>query len=115
MRSSRIPFVVASLLVACGSARPTEAGSPAVMDARAFVDSVARDVTRDGPIAWQRYFDEGPSFFMAVNGRLIFADGKAAHAAIPAIARTIARIELTWGSDVKVDAVSAGLAIIAAP
>jgi hypothetical protein len=122
MRSSRIFHIVAaSLLVACGSPRPNEAGSPSTIDpsmeqsARAFVATVARDITREGPIAWHRYFDDGPAFFMAVNGRLVFADGKAAHATIPAIARAITHIELTWGSNVRVDPLSPDVVLIGAP
>ncbi len=43
-----------------------------------FMTAVAHDVTSEGPMAWQRYFADGPEFFMAVNGQLAFPNGQAA-------------------------------------
>src|SRR5260370_33175881 len=37
--------------------------------ARTFMRTVAHDVTQDGPLAWLKFFDNGPGFFMAVNGQ----------------------------------------------
>jgi hypothetical protein len=63
----------------------------------------AHDVTQDGPTAWRRHFADSPSFFMAVNGRLVFPNSAAATAGIQNVARTIKQIELRWGDDLPID------------
>jgi hypothetical protein len=57
----------------------------------------ATDVSQHGPLAWRNYFDPGPSFFMAVNGRMAFPTGAAASEGTEAFAKTIQHIELAWG------------------
>jgi hypothetical protein len=76
---------------------------------------VARDVTKEGPAAWSRYFADTPAFFMAYEGRLEFANGTAAKAAIPRIAGAIKQIELRWSDGLRVDPLGPGLAVMAAP
>jgi hypothetical protein len=44
-------------------------------DVRQLMQSVARDVTQQGPLAWLKYFESGPSFFMGVNGQIAFRRG----------------------------------------
>lgn len=80
---------------------------------RAFTQTVAHDVTQDGPLAWQKHFAESPAFFMAVNGQVAFADRAAATAALPGIARMFKHIELQWGDDLRVDPLTANLALLA--
>ena len=82
---------------------------------RAFAKDVARGVTQEGPAAWRRYFSESPEFFMAVDGRLAFANGASAIAAIPDLARTIKQIDLRWGEDLRVDPLAPDLAVMATP
>jgi len=36
--------------------------------------TVAHDVTQEGPLAWLKFFNTGPEFFMAVNGQLAFLE-----------------------------------------
>jgi hypothetical protein len=81
---------------------------------RGFVSTVAHDVTQDGPSAWRKFFLDSPSFFMASEGRLQFADGQAA-AAIQSLTRIIKHIELRWGDDLRVDVLTPDLAVVAAP
>jgi hypothetical protein len=81
---------------------------------RRFAATVAQDVTQEGPIAWKKHFEEGPEFFMAVNGKLAFPSGQAAAQALPEIARVYKRIELRWGDDLRVDALTPELAVMAA-
>ncbi len=81
---------------------------------RRFMTTVARDVTREGPSAWRHAFAEGPSFFMASDGQLVFPSGAAAAGAIPELVRTIRSIELRWGDDLRVDPLTASLAVVAA-
>jgi len=80
---------------------------------RAFAQDVARDVTQDGPIAWQKYFSDRPEFFMAVNGHLVFPSGAAAKEAMKEVALAFRHIELRWGDDVRVDPMEPDLAVIA--
>lgn len=70
---------------------------------RTFMALVAHDVTREGPLAWLRYFDDSPAFFMAVNGQLAFPDSNAAKVGTREFARRIQHIELNWGQDLRVD------------
>jgi hypothetical protein len=82
--------------------------------ARTFMHTVARDVTQEGPLAWLKFFDAGPGFFMAVNGQLAFPNAAAAEEGTQNFARTINRIDLTWGDDLRVDPLTAELAVVAA-
>lgn len=79
---------------------------------RTFMALVAHDVTREGPLAWLRYFDDSPAFFMAVNGQLAFPDSNAAKVGTREFARRIQRIELNWGQDLRVDPLSERLAVV---
>jgi hypothetical protein len=82
---------------------------------RSFMQSVAHDVTRQGPRAWTRYFDDSPAFFMAVDGQVAFASGTAARDGIPKVALMFRRIELHWGSDLRIDPLTPQLALVAVP
>lgn len=106
----------------CGTARDssgeaqslTPARAAAVEDdVRAFTRTVAHDVTQDGPVAWRRHFSDSPSFFMAAEGQLVFPNSLAATAGIQGLARTIKRIELRWGDDLRVDPLAPDLAVVA--
>jgi hypothetical protein len=82
---------------------------------RSFMQSVAHDVTQQGPRAWSRYFDDSPAFFMAVNGQVAFSSGMAARDGIPKVARMFRRIELNWGNDLRIDPLTRRLALVAVP
>ena len=71
--------------------------------ARTFMRTVAHDVTQEGPLPWLKFCDNGPGFFMAVNGQLAFPNAAAAKEGTQSFARTINHIELTWGDDLRVD------------
>ena len=81
-------------------------------EGRGFLARVAEEVTRDGPTAWKREFAQGQEFFMASDGKLAFEDGRAAAEGIDAVAKTIKRIELHWGQDLKVDVLTPELAVV---
>jgi hypothetical protein len=81
--------------------------------ARTFMHTVARDVTQEGPLAWLKFFNTGPEFFMAVNGQLAFPNAADAKEGTQNFARTLNRIDLTWGDDLRVDALTAELAVVA--
>jgi hypothetical protein len=90
-------------------------GHAAAIDesARTFMHTVAHDVTQEGPLAWLKFFNTGPEFFMAVNGQLAFPNAAAAKEGTQNFARTLNRIDLTWGDDLRVDALTAELAVVA--
>jgi hypothetical protein len=82
--------------------------------ARSFMRTVAHDVTQEGPLAWLKFFDNGPGFFMVVNGQLAFPNAAAAKEGTQNFAHTINRLDLTWGDDLRVDPLTAELAVVAA-
>jgi hypothetical protein len=83
-------------------------------DVRAFASAVAHDVTQSGPAAWRKYFADTRSFFMAVDGNLVYANGAAAIADIPNLERSIKHIELRWGDDLHIDPLTPDFAVVAA-
>ncbi|HEY4742236.1 MAG: hypothetical protein WA734_01035 [Candidatus Acidiferrales bacterium] len=83
-------------------------------DVRAFMSVVVHDVTQDGPIAWRKHFADTPTFFMAVDGHLVFPNSAAATAGIEGAAAAIKHIELRWGDDLRVDPLAENLAVVAA-
>ena len=93
----------------------TSESEAVIREVRAFGEDVARDVTKDGPAAWAKYFADAPGFFMAVDGKLEFVNGMAAQTALPQIVRAMPHIELHWGEGMRVDALAPGLAMLAAP
>jgi hypothetical protein len=84
-------------------------------EVRSFMKSVAHAVTREGPRAWSRYFDDSPAFFMAVNGQMVFSSGMAARDGIPKVAQMFRRIDLNWGNEVRIDPLTRRLALVAVP
>jgi hypothetical protein len=81
---------------------------------RAFMHEVAHDVTQDGPMAWRKHFADTPAFFMAVNGKIAFANSAEVTAGLPQVAQAIKQIELKWGDDFRVDLLAPDLAVVGA-
>ena len=80
---------------------------------RAFMQTVSHSVTQDGPMAWIKYFDGSPAFFMAVNGQMAFPNSAAAQEGTRKFAQTIHHIELKWGDDLRVDPLTNEFAVVA--
>ena len=80
---------------------------------RAFAQTVAHDVTQEGPAAWRRHFADIPEFFMASEGRLVFPNSASATAGIQNLPRSIKQIDLRWGDDLRVDPLTPDLAAVA--
>lgn len=124
MRTSLLALLVVIVASAgCGSqhvasndAQPLTPASGAAIDdsVRAFMRTVAHDITQEGPTAWRKHFADSPSFFMASEGRLVFPNSASATAAIQDLPRTIKQIELRWGDDLRVDPLAQDLAVVAA-
>jgi len=82
-------------------------------EVRRFVSDLTRDVTQEGPAAWQKYFADSPSFFMASEGRLEFPNRQSATQGIDGLRRTIQHIELSWGEDLRVDPLTPDFVVVA--
>jgi hypothetical protein len=85
MRGLKLAVFFSVFCVACnsrdGSRRLTpERAAEVTREVKEFAEMVARDVTQDGPTAWRRHFSDGPTFFMAVDGKLQFPDSASAKA-----------------------------------
>jgi hypothetical protein len=120
-RAAAVGLLVALAAAGCGSqgGAPTDTYAPGAQPrsaeedgVRAFVHAVATDVSREGPAAWRRAFADGPEFFMAANGQLVFADGPAAARGIEALTHTLPKIELRFGDDLRVDVLTSALALV---
>ena len=114
-----IPFLGAAGC-SLGSDRPadstafTAARKTAVeQEVRQFVASVSRDITQQGPTAWEKHLEDSPAFFLASEGKLTFPNRQAATQGISEFTRTIQHIELTWGDDLRVDALTPEFAVVA--
>jgi len=82
-------------------------------EVRQFCATVSRDVTQQGPPAWERHLADDPAFFLADEGKLLFPNRKAATQGITEFTRTIQRIELKWGDDLRVDPLTSEFAVVA--
>jgi hypothetical protein len=80
---------------------------------RQLATSIARDLAQDGPAAWSAYFLDGPEFFMASDGELVFPDVGAAEEFLQQFAPGISSIELFW-DNLRVDPLAPGTAVLAA-
>src|SRR5215475_4559471 len=83
-------------------------------EVRAFAQTVAHDITQEGPLAWRRFFADSPAFFMAAAGRLEYPTSAAATTGIKDLPRFIKSIDLKWGDDLRVDALTRELAVMGA-
>src|ERR1700740_2273427 len=83
IRSLLLAITLATCVPSGGGASHSQSVTPdgaASVDqaVRAFMQTVSRSVTQDGPMAWIKYFDVSPAFFMAVNGQMAFPNSAAA-------------------------------------
>jgi hypothetical protein len=74
--------------------------------------TVAHDVSQRGPAAWRAYFADGPTFFMAAEGRLVFPSSDSATRGIESLTHILSRIELRWGDPLRIDPLGPGLATV---
>ncbi len=119
MKSRIVTSLCVLALLACASTPPPAGPSPAELakagsEVMAFVKGVGEGVTRRGPAAWHDYFSEIPTFFMAVNGKVVFASPEEAARGIAEVAKSISHIELSWGV-VRIDVLTPQLAMVGAP
>jgi hypothetical protein len=87
MRGWKLGVFLAVFCAACNSGDGSrgltaERAAEVSREVKEFAGTVAHDVTQDGPAAWRKHFSDGPTFFMAVNGKLQFPDSASAAAGI---------------------------------
>jgi len=100
--------------VPAGPTRLTAASKAAVeQEVHQFCAAVARDVTQQGPPAWEKYLADDPAFFLADQGKLVFPSRQAATQGIHEFAHTIQHIQLNWGDDLRVDPLAPEFAVVA--
>jgi hypothetical protein len=120
----RLFILVAAMLAAAGctmtardstdsQALSPERSAAVKKEVRNFMLAVAHDVTTEGPTAWQKEFADDPAFFMAVEGQMAFPDRPTATKAIQDLPRILKKIDLHWGSDLRVDPLTPDLAVVA--
>jgi hypothetical protein len=114
MNRWKLAVFVAVFCAACNSrdgsrGLPPERAAEVDREVKEFMAMVAQDVTQGGPAAWRKHFSDGPTFFMAAEGKLQFPDNASAAAGIQELTRTMKHIELKW-SDVRVDPLTQELA-----
>jgi SnoaL-like domain len=93
----------------------TTAQRSIVMDSvQLMVDSIAKAISHDGPIAWIRYFENSPDFYMASEGQLAFTNNDSlANFLKNTFTKTVSKIELSW-SQVRIDPFTSKIAAVAA-
>lgn len=79
-----------------------------------MVESIAKNVSGEGPVAWLQYFENAPDFFMAADGQLVFPNiDSATHFINNILVKSIPKIELRW-SNIRIDPLANKLASISA-
>jgi hypothetical protein len=79
-----------------------------------MADSIAKTVSKEGPAAWLRYFENAPEFFMAADGQLVFPDINTATSFINiTLIKMMPEIQLRW-SNIRIDPLTINLASISA-
>ena len=68
---------------------------------------ISTDVSTHGPEAWVNYFENGPRFFMASGGMLVFKDYNTARSyTLDTVVKNFKKITLNW-KNVRVDPLTA--------
>src|ERR1700722_106367 len=64
---------------------------------RQMYESIATAVSHEGPLAWLRYFENSPDFYMAADGQLVFPNIDTATNFINnVVVKIMPKIELRW-------------------
>jgi hypothetical protein len=82
---------------------------------RSYMADVARDVSANGPTAWQKHFVDDPAFFMASEGQLVFPNGQPMGQWVQGVTHFIKTVNLQWDDRLRIDPLTPTLAIVGAP
>ena len=114
------PFAIIGLftfIISCSNNTETYTSNQfaAVRDSvQKMAGSIAKDIACEGPVAWLRYFENTPEFFMASEGQLVFPNNDSAKNFIKnTLVKSISKIELHW-NNIRVDPLTTRLAGISA-
>ena len=93
----------------------TQNQSETVRDSvKQMMNSISKDLSDKGPVAWLQYFENSPGFFMASDGLLVFPGRDSAESFINnTLVKQIQKIDLQW-SNIQIDPLSLTLAGVAA-
>lgn len=102
-------IVLAAVLVAgCGRGKaPVEAAR----SADAFFGVIPSRLAAEGPTAWLELFEDGPTFFMASDGAVAFADRAEAEAFLAEFAPRVSTMRLEW-IEPRLDLLTPSLAVV---
>ncbi|MDH5195931.1 MAG: hypothetical protein OEY20_01620 [Gemmatimonadota bacterium] len=108
-------MLLAALACAPRSAGELDAAHAAAMrdSVVGFATTIARHLSEDGPVAWLRYFETSPAFFMASDGQVVFRSSDSATVLVEGLARTVAALNLEW-VELRVEPLAPGLAVVGA-
>lgn len=112
-----LPFFIFCIISSCTS--NTELFAPKerslVKDSvQLMAESIAKNISHEGPVVWLRYFEKGPDFFMASDGQLVFPNIDTATSFINNyLIKEMPKIELHWNS-IRIDPLTPNLASISA-
>ncbi len=113
-------FIVArntSLIISCQSnhAKLSTTETARVRDSVTLLTAnIARDISAKGPIAWLKYFENSPAFFMASDGQLALRGYESVKTFIlKTLVQSIPDIKLKWGH-LRIDPLTKDLASIGA-
>jgi hypothetical protein len=112
-----IIFLLSCILISCNNNKePLTAKEFIVVQdsVRRMTELIARDVSREGPVAWLRYFENSSGFFMASEGQLVFPNNDSATSFIRnKLVKSINKINLRW-NNLRIDPLTPKLAGISA-
>jgi hypothetical protein len=94
---------------------PAERLVPGVDDSvRQMMETIGKDVSARGPIAWLDHFENSKDFFMASGGSLVFPNYDSAAGFVKTVVvRMMPKVELSW-SNIRISALDEDYANIAA-
>src|SRR5262249_11753474 len=111
-------LLLASFASACSRPQPSGTLTPEQSafvnkDVRAFLATMADDITKRGPVAWRTHFADTSNFYMAAEGQMVFADSPAATKGINELTVALSKLDLKWGEPVRIEPLSATVAAVA--
>jgi len=123
MRAKLVILLIAVAASGCGTHNApaqsneftSEQQTVVTQNVQAFMDTVAKNITQNGPGDWRKHFVDDPAFFMAADGNLVYANSDAATKGMQDLTNMFKAIELHWGGTPRVDPLTPTLAMVANP
>ncbi|MFI5185428.1 MAG: hypothetical protein ACHQF0_01750 [Chitinophagales bacterium] len=117
MIRTAILIILMSIVVSCNhttGSLTTKQISDVQDSVRVLTDSIAKNISLEGPVAWLRYFENSPDFFMAADGQLVFPNIDSAKNFITnTLVKTYRNIQLHW-SNMRITPVTSQFALVGA-